>query len=104
MKTLKWFALVFTGVAVILIAQPTEQKPKERLEYVTIRWAGRDNTHIIRPNGKVEIIGPQLRQVPKPDRTDERSFYLNIAMNSLSAEGYELVTMTPDDVVMKRPR
>jgi hypothetical protein len=83
-----------------MFAQAAEKA--ERSEYVTIRWAGRDNTHLIRPNGQVEILGPQLVKIKKPERVDERSFYMNIAMNALAKEGYELAAMTPDDYVMKR--
>lgn len=71
-------------------------------EYVTIRWAGRDNTHVIRPNGEVEFVGAQLKNFKKPDRADDRSFYMNVVMNGLAREGWELAAMTPDDYVMKR--
>src|SRR5882724_8554651 len=71
-------------------------------EYITIRWAGRDNTHVIRPNGEVEFVGNQLKNFKKPDRADERSFCMNIVMNGLAREGWELAAMTPDDYVMKR--
>jgi predicted RNA binding protein YcfA (HicA-like mRNA interferase family) len=71
-------------------------------EYVTIRWAGKDNTHIVRPGGQVEFIGVELRKLTRPDRADERSFYMNTAMNGLSKNGYEFAGMTSDDVVMKR--
>lgn len=74
----------------------------EVCEYVTIRWAGRDNTHLIRPGGEVEFIGPQLRTVKKPDRTDERAFYMNVALNGMAKEGFELVAMTHDEMVLKR--
>src|SRR5215472_8834959 len=66
-------------------------------EYITIRWAGRDNTHVIRPNGEVEFVGAQLKNFKKPDRADDRSFYMNIVMNGLAKEGWELAAMTPDD-------
>jgi hypothetical protein len=77
-------------------------KPSASVEYVTIRWGGRENTHIIRPGGQVEFIGIELRKVPKPDRTDERAFYMNMAMNGLVKEGYEFAGMTTDEIVMKR--
>ena len=51
-----------------------------RLEYVTIRWAGKENTHIVRPGGEVEFIGHELRKVQRPDRVDERAFFMNLAM------------------------
>jgi hypothetical protein len=49
------------------------------------------------------FIGFELRKMPRPDRADERSFYLSVAMNGLAREGYEVAAMTSDDIVMKRP-
>ncbi len=74
----------------------------QTFEYATIRWGGRENTHLIRSSGKVEMLGPLLNKVQRPDRTDERSFYMNIAMNAVAKEGYEFVGMTQDEIVMKR--
>ena len=71
-------------------------------EYATLRWDGRDNTHVIYAGGNVEFLGSKFRGVKKPDRADERSFFMNLAMNALAREGYELVAMTPDDYVFKR--
>ena len=79
------------------------QPQQTTYEYATIRWAGKDNTHLIRPGGKVEFIGRELYKFPKPDRADDRSFYMNAAMNGLSKEGYEFAGMTSDDIVMRRP-
>ena len=80
-----------------------DSKPARVVEYATIRWAGKDNTHIIRPGGQVEFIGPELRKIACPDRADERSFYLNLAMNGLTKDGYEFVGISNDDIIMKRP-
>ncbi len=71
-------------------------------EFATIRWDGRENTHLIRPNGKIELLGPILNRVQRPDRTDERSFYMNVAMNAIANEGFEFAGMTADAIVMKR--
>lgn len=71
-------------------------------EYLTLRWGGRDNTHVIRPGGKVEFIGPELRKLTRPERCDERSFYMNTAMNGLVKEGWEFSGMTSDEIVMHR--
>ncbi len=79
-----------------------ESTSPSRFEYATIRWAGRDNTHLIRPDGSTEMLGNQLKSTRKPDRADDRSFYMNLAMNALAKEGYELASMTSDDYVMKR--
>lgn len=95
-------ALAVALVAVLVtraLAQDQNLAPKA--EYVTIRWAGRDNTHLIR-NGRVEFIGSELRKLPKPDRADERSFYMNVAMNGLAKDGYEFAGMTSDEIVMRR--
>ena len=73
-----------------------------KYDYVTLRWAGRDNTHLIRPDGTTEMLGNQLKAARKPDRVDDRSFYMNLAMNALAQEGYELAAMTSDDYIMKR--
>ncbi len=87
---------------VLIHGSAQDQTPRGQYEYATIRWAGKDNTHLIRPGGKVEFIGAELRKLVRPDRADERSFYMNAAMNGLSKDGYEFAGMTPDDIVMKR--
>ena len=86
-----------------LSASPPPTSPFHRYEYATIRWAGRENTHVIRPGGRVEFAGPQLMSIKKPDRVDERSYYMNIVMNALAKEGYEFAGMTSDEIVLKRP-
>ena len=73
-----------------------------RMEYITLRWDGRDNTHVIRPGGAVECLGPKFKAIKKPDRTDDRSFFMNLALNALAQQGYELVAMTPDDYILRR--
>lgn len=94
---------LLAGCAVLAAIYAADDSPSlAREEYVTIRWAGKENTHIIRPGGQVEFVGHELRKFPKPDRTDERSFYMNAAMNGLSKEGYQFAGMTSDDIIMKR--
>lgn len=97
-------ALVTLAILCVVKLFAAESQPAApgRYEYVTIRWAG-DNTHIIRPGGEVEFIGTELRKMRKPDRADNRSFYLNCAMNGLTKEGYEFAGISNDDIVMKRP-
>ena len=41
--------------------------------------------------------------MPKPGRTDDRAFYMNLVMNGLTKEGYEFAGMSSDEIVMKRP-
>lgn len=74
----------------------------QRYEYATIRWSGRENTHLIRSSGKVEMLGSILNRTPRPDRVDERAYYMNIAMNAVAKEGFEFAGMTPDEIVMRR--
>jgi hypothetical protein len=103
-KSLLLAVVLFAGF--ILFRSPaqdhTPQAAAGAYEYTTIRWAGKDNTHLIRPGGKVAFIGTELRKLVRPDRADERSFYMNAAMNGLSKEGYEFAGMTNDEIVMKR--
>ncbi len=89
-------------IARLFAAGPNQ--PSAGYEYVTIRWAGKENTHIIRPGGQVEFIGSELRKMPKPDRADDRAFYMNLAMNGLTKEGYEFAGMSSDEIVMRRAR
>ncbi len=95
-------ALLALGTVFVVKLFAAEPTPKAAYEYVTIRWAGLDNTHIIRPGGNVEFIGPELRKMKKPDRADNRSFYLNCAMNGLTKEGYEFAGISSDDIIMRK--
>ena len=87
---------------VLIRTSAQDHSPTGYCEYATVRWAGRENTHLIRPGGKVEFIGVELRKLVKPDRADERAFFLNAAMNGLAKEGFEFAGMTSDEIVMKR--
>ena len=109
MKTRPVLAVVGVLTFVALVAfwpsrttSAAESTSPSRFEYATLRWAGRDNTHLIRPDGSTEMLGNQLKPARKPDRVDDRSFYMNLAMNALAKEGYELASMTSDDYIMKR--
>jgi hypothetical protein len=95
-------ACIGITTAIVLFAQDAPRKAE--YEYVTIRWAGKENTHLIRPGGKIEFIGSELRKLPRPDRTDDRTFYMNAALNGLAKEGYELAAMTSDEIIMERQR
>ena len=81
---------------------PANTSGTAQVEYATLRWGGRENTHLIRPDGTTEILGAKFAGIRKPERVDDRSFYMNLAMNGLSREGFELVAMTPDDYIFKR--
>ena len=98
--------LLFAASAVLALCifriVAAENHAPSQFEYATIRWDGKDNTHIIRPGGQVEFTGAELRKASKPNRTDERAFYMNLVMNGLTKEGYEFAGMTSDEIVMKR--
>jgi len=55
-------------------------------ECATIRWDGKVNTHVIRPDGSLERFKSVFSQFERPGGADERTFYLNIAMNALAKE------------------
>ena len=103
---------IIAVIALLLIAvlapwhvSPAADLPTHRsitYEYATIRWSGRENTHVIRPNGNVEFLGAQLDKVAKPNRADDRAFYMNIVMNGLAKEGYEFAGLSNDDIIMRR--
>jgi hypothetical protein len=100
-------AIVSLAIAVSLFhlrAAESQSQPnhQHRYEYATIRWGGRENTHIVRPNGEVEFVAAQLDKISKPNRVDDRAFYMNIVMNGLAKEGYEFAGISNDDIVMKR--
>ena len=102
---IRLLTLVFAVVLCFYLAPGTrsaEPIHQQTSEYATIRWAGRDNSYVIRPNGQVEFVGSQLAKVKKPDRVDDRSFYMNIVMNALAKEGYEFAGISNDDIIMKR--
>src|SRR4051794_30021497 len=103
MKSASSVLLAFGFLTLAVLFQSVGQEPVtvRKCEYVTIRWGGKENTHLIRPGGKVEFIGPELRKAIRPDRADERSFYMNTAMNGLANEGWEFAGMTPDEIIMK---
>ena len=50
--------LVGIGAALVPKLFAADTQTQSTYEYVTIRWAGRDNTHVIRSGGRVEFIGP----------------------------------------------
>jgi len=93
---------ILIGVPLLSQIPAADSQASRTREYVTIRWAGRDNTHVIRPGGQVEFVGAQLRKAGRPDRADDRAFHMNVAMNGLTKEGYRFVGMTSDEIVMER--
>ena len=80
-----------------------DENRQQKCEYATIRWGGREHTHVIRPGSHVEFVGDQLARLTKPDQADNRAFYMNAVLNAMAREGYEFVGTSGDDFIMKRP-
>jgi hypothetical protein len=103
-KLISILAILIVGIFTALRLFAAEQKTiPGKYEYVTIRWGGKENTHIIRPGGEVEFIGYELKKAHKPERADDRAYYMNVVMNGLVKEGFEFAGMNTDEIVMKRP-
>jgi len=99
---MKTFILTLT--AILLFTGAVCAAETNSWEYATIRWGGRDNTQVILPGGKVKFMGDEIRSFTKPEKADDRSFYMNVIMNKLADEGFEFAGMTSDEVVMKRAK
>lgn len=103
----KHYVIPLLGVAAVLAlffapSRAAEPPQFQTFEYGTIRWAGREHTHFIRPNGQIEFLGPILTKTARPDRVDDRAFYLTLAMNMAAKEGFEFVGMNNDAIVLRR--
>ena len=97
-------ASVLSVSAVLLFkSRAAEPTTFQVVEFATIRWQGRDNSQVIRPNGKPEKLKPLFERAPRPNGLDERAYYLTIAINALAKEGYDFAGMTSDEIVMRRP-
>lgn len=79
----KKLVLLLAAIAVVALCglrmTAADTAAPARYEYATIRWAGKENTHIIRPGGQVEFAGAELRKAQKPDRADDHAFYMNLS-------------------------
>ncbi|MDO8348653.1 MAG: hypothetical protein Q7T30_00335, partial [Planctomycetota bacterium] len=84
-------------------ALAAERPPTDaRHEYAIIRWDGRENSHIIRPDGSVLHVGEQLKDLVRPPRVHERAFYMASILNAMARDGYELAAMHPDEFIVRR--
>lgn len=90
-------------IALITRTTAADSGSFQTFEYATIRWGGRENTQLIRPSGQVESLGPLLSHLKRPDRVDERTYFMSVAVNAVAREGFELTAMTSDTFVMRRP-
>jgi hypothetical protein len=81
--------VIVTVASLVSSRAADSSRPGAKYEYATIRWGGPDNTHVIRPGGEIEFVGPQLRQIKRPDRSNDRSLYMNVVMNGMAEHGWE---------------
>ena len=105
MKQAQIWSLIIGIFASLLVYRILAQETQtfQTSEYGVIRWNGRENSFFIRPNGKVEMLGPLLTKAHRPpERVDERTFYMNIAINAVAREGFEFAGPTQDGFLMKR--
>ena len=98
-------ALVTLAAGWLLAQTASDTSPEgpfRNEEYATIRWDGRDNTHVVRPNGRTDSMRGLFSDLDRPRGADERVFYMNAAMNALAREGYIFAGLTEDTIVMRR--
>jgi len=79
--------ILILGACVLLFPSrlhSADEVSPNRFEYVTLRWGGREHTHLIRPSGNVEFLASEFSKIKRPDRADDRSFYMNMALNALA--------------------
>ena len=87
---------------VLLLPIATSERPR-KVEFATIRWDGRDNTYLIRPNDKVDKFKQVFEKAPpRPDGIEGRTYYMTIAMNAAAKEGFDFAGLTQEQFVMKR--
>lgn len=90
------------GIGGLFSLGAAAQDMTSRVEYIDIRWDGTDRMCIVFPDGRVDFVGKELEKVPRPDDANKRGFYMTLALNKMAAQGYEFVSMIPDEIVMKR--
>jgi hypothetical protein len=106
MKKLNLFllaAVLCLGVPQLIKLRADEPSTFQTVEFATIRWDGRNNTYLIRPNGKVDSFKQVFEKAPaRPEGVDDRTYYMTIAMNTVAKEGFDFAGMTQEQFVMKR--
>lgn len=81
-------------------AKPAESPNLVQWEYGCFRFAG-DQTTIIWPDGSTQRVIP-FGGRRRPDKADERMWYITAAINIMAAKGFEIVWLDEDDVIMRR--
>ncbi|MCX8157590.1 MAG: hypothetical protein N3J91_14280 [Verrucomicrobiae bacterium] len=105
MKRLCLGIVLFTGLYFTVGAAEAPPKSAEAQgvvlwEYGFFRFAG-DQTTIVWPDGSTQRVIP-FGGRRRPDKADERMWYITGAINIMAAKGFEVVWMDEDDVIMRR--
>jgi hypothetical protein len=92
------------ALTIFILPQPqaAESGSSQSYEYATLRFRGKDKTHLIQPDGKVEFLRRLLENAPRINEVEEREYLMNLALNAAAKEGYELVTMHPETYILRR--
>ena len=100
---MKKILLSLIGVTLLVVLIAGVESSPARFEYITLKWGGRENTQLIGPKGKVEFIGAKLYATKSRDRVDERAFYMNLALNALGKDGWDIAGAVHDsEIILKR--
>ena len=101
------FALILLlGLAALTAGRAAVEPSAGAYAYATIRYddgMGHPNIHVVRPDGKVEFFAVRLAREKAPEGSDPRAYFMNLVMNVLAKEGYEMAGVTDSQIVMKRP-
>ena len=95
-------AICLFGLLALTTSRAATESAAQPLEYATLQRAGRDYIHSVKPDGKVDFYAAQFSRMKVPDGADERSFFMNAAMNNLARDGYSVVSTTEDQIIMGR--
>ncbi len=99
----KYAALLTVAlVAALYVFAQNPAPPKQGFEYATLRWGGRENTHVILPNGETFFLSGEFRKLSRPEHADERSFYMTAAINGLAKQGYTIEHFSQDEILFRR--
>ena len=102
----KWLWLVAAVVCLFVVGMNTVSSqspgPRQACEYATIWWDGTDNSKLLRPDGTVESLSSMFIHTKRPNNTDERNYYLTLALNTLAKEGWEFAGALNKDIIVKR--
>ncbi len=90
------------GVLYVRHTRAADDEPLPATQFATLRWDGRENSYVVRPNAKVERLRQLFDRYPRQDGVDDRIYYMTIAMNALAKEGFEFAGTMDGQVVMRR--